>query len=75
MMYLLVLVAAIVSAIGYRAYSKCLSCLAYRGGGPVGSVEMSVASFSDHRPAEANPLVQPFSKGRLRVTWLGYAGV
>src|SRR5450755_842613 len=51
---------AIVSAIGYKAYARCLSCLAYPGGGPLGSAPLSVASVSGDRPAESDPLIQPF---------------
>lgn len=62
---------AIISAIGYRAYSKCLSCLAYPGGGPVGSVPMSVADVNGGRRAEVNPLVVPFSNGGIASLALG----
>lgn len=54
---------AIVSAIGYHAYARCLSCLAYPGGGPLGSRPVTVADFNGNRPAESDPLVQPFSRG------------
>lgn len=54
---------AVVSAIGYRAYARCLSCLAYPGGGPRGGAPVNVADFSGGRPAEVDPLVQPFSRG------------
>jgi hypothetical protein len=56
---------AIVSAIGYRAYAKCLSCLAFPGGGPVGSGTFGVRNLTDDRPAEVDPLIQPFSRGGL----------
>jgi hypothetical protein len=62
---------AIISAIGYRAYAKCLSCLAYPGGGPLGSASVSVANFSGNRAAEADPLIQPFSNGGFLSLALG----
>jgi len=62
---------AIISAIGYRAYAKCLSCLAYPGGGPLGSAPFSVAGLSGNRPAEVNPLIQPFSRGGIASLALG----
>lgn len=54
---------AVVSAIGYHAYARCLSCLAYPGGGPRGGAPVGVADFNGGRPAEVDPLVQPFSRG------------
>jgi hypothetical protein len=69
--YGLQLADAIVSAIGYRAYARCLSCLAYPGGGPLGSAPMSVANLSGDRPAESDPLVQPFSRGGIMSLALG----
>jgi hypothetical protein len=62
---------AIVSAIGYKAYARCLSCLAYPGGGPLGSAPLSVASVSGDRPAESDPLIQPFSHGGIASLALG----
>jgi hypothetical protein len=53
----------IVSAIGYHAYARCLSCLAFPGGGPRGSAPVSIATLEGNRPAEADPLIQPFSRG------------
>jgi hypothetical protein len=71
--YGLQLADAIISAIGYRAYARCLSCLAYPGGGPLGSAPMSVANLNADRPAEANPLIQPFSGGGILSLALGAA--
>ncbi len=62
---------AIVSAIGYKAYARCLSCLAYPGGGPLGSAPLSVANLSGDRPAESDPLIQPFSRGGIVSLALG----
>jgi hypothetical protein len=61
--YGLQLADAIVSAIGYHAYARCLSCFAYPGGGPRGGVPVSIATFEGGRPAEADPLIEPFSRG------------
>jgi hypothetical protein len=69
--YAFQVVDALISAIGYRAYRKCLSCLAFPGGGPVGSGPVSVADYSGNRPAEANPLVAPFSNGGILTLALG----
>ena len=69
--YGLQLADAIVSAIGYHAYTKCLSCLAYPGGGPAGSTALSVANLSRNRPAEVDPLIQPFSRGGIASLALG----
>jgi hypothetical protein len=69
--YGLQLADAIVSAIGYRAYARCLSCLAYPGGGPLGSAPVSMADFNADRPAEADPLIQPFSRGGMMSLALG----
>jgi hypothetical protein len=63
MRYGLQLADAVISAIGYHAYARCLSCLAYPGGGPRGGAPLSVADFNGGRPAEVDPLVQPFSRG------------
>jgi len=65
---------AIVSAIGYHAYQRCLSCLAYPGGGPLGSSLFSVANLAGDRPAEVNPLIQPFSHGGFAALALGALG-
>jgi hypothetical protein len=62
---------AIVSAIGYHAYARCLSCLAYPGGGPFGSRPVTVADFNANRPAESDPLIQPFSRGGFLSLSLG----
>jgi hypothetical protein len=69
--YGLQLADAIVSAIGYRAYARCLSCLAYPGGGPLGSRPVSVANLSGDRPAESDPLIVPFSRGGIGSLALG----
>jgi len=69
--YGLQLVDAVVSAIGYRAYARCLSCLAYPGGGPLGSAPVSVANLNGDRPAESDPLIQPFSRGGMMPLALG----
>ncbi len=69
--YGLQLADAIVSVIGYRAYAKCLSCLAYPGGGPLGSRPVWIADFSGNRPAESNPFVAPFSRGGFASLSLG----
>jgi hypothetical protein len=69
--YGLQLVDAIVSAIGYQAYARCLSCLAYPGGGPLGSAPVSMANLFGDRPAESDPLVQPFSRGGAMPLALG----
>jgi hypothetical protein len=61
--YGLQLADAVISAIGYRAYGRCLSCLAYPGGGPNGSSALSIGTLNGNRPAETDPLVQPFSRG------------
>jgi hypothetical protein len=62
---------AVVSAIGYHAYAKCLSCLAYPGGGPMGSTSFTVANLAGNRPAEVDPLVQPLSHGGVPSLALG----
>jgi hypothetical protein len=69
--YGLQLADAIVSAIGYRAYARCLSCLAYPGGGPLGSAPVSAGTLSGDRPAESDPLIQPFSRGGILSLALG----
>lgn len=69
--YGLQLADAIVSAIGYRAYARCLSCLAYPGGGPLGGAPVSVADLSGNRPAESDPIVAPFSRGGITTLALG----
>jgi hypothetical protein len=69
--YSLQLVDAIVSAIGYHAYARCLSCLAYPGGGPLGTVPVSVADSNADKPAESDPLIQPFSRGGMMPLALG----
>lgn len=62
---------AIVSAIGYHSYQKCLSCLAFPGGGPRGSAAFSAANINGGRPAEVDPLIQPLSGGGFASLALG----
>jgi hypothetical protein len=65
------LVDAVISAVGYHAYARCLSCLAYPGGGPLGARAVSMADFNGNLPAEGDPLVRPMAGGGILSLALG----